>query len=147
MTPPQARVVLDAGGYRLGVEEPPGWRELAALAGGARALLPAVNDAALERAIETAEDWLMPHAAQLQGRVLAVQDPTGRLREGLHAVLHLQRTAWSVADVEAAFLQLVDQVTGAVPSAAALARPAFVADFLLLRELAHHGSVQGLRLA
>lgn len=146
-----ARLQIEDGAYSLYLDEGEDgqWRRLASLPAGARALLPAaraVDAGALEQAIEIAEDWLMPHAARLQGRMLEVEDGTGRLRSGLREVLSVEAVEWSVADVEAAFLRLVDLATGRVPAAVVQERPLFVADVLLLRELAHHGRVRGLRL-
>lgn len=124
--------------------------ELATLRRGARALLDPSRpawDSRLEAAIEVAEDWLMPHAPRLQGEVLEVEDVAGRLRPGLRAVLAVDASAWSVDAFEALFLQLVDLATGRHPAPALQGRELFVADVLLLRELAHHGRLREIRLA
>jgi hypothetical protein len=145
-----ARLVITEGAYLLQELRNGGWTDIATLARGAAALLPAdrpVDEAQLEGAIEVAEDWLMPHAARLAGQVLEVEDMTGRLRSGLGAVLAETGLAWSVDQFEALFLRLVDLATGRLPPATLQGRQAFVADVLLLRELAHHGKLQRVHLA
>jgi hypothetical protein len=144
------RFVLSEENYVLLEERQGEWAELAVLAGGAAALVrPArpLDEAELEGAIEIAEDWLMPHARRLRGEVLEVTDETGRLGSGLDAVLSEPRREWSIDEFETLFLRLVDMVTGRKPPAAVEARELFVADVLILRELAHHGQVGALRLA
>lgn len=144
------RLVIAENAYSLLVEQDGAWTELAALPGGAAALIPstsAVGEAGLEHAIEVAEDWLMPHATRLRGETLEVSDPTGRLKTGLRELLSVGAGAWSIEDVEGIFRRLVDLTTGRSPSPAALSRPFFIADVLLLRELAHHGRVRELRIA
>jgi hypothetical protein len=145
-----ARLVISAEAYSLLVVQGGGWTEVAALPGGAAALIPstrAVGEAGLEHAIEVAEDWLMPHAARLRGDSLEVSDSTGRLKAGLHDVLSVGAATWSIEDVEAIFLRLVHLATGRSPSPGVLDRPFFLADVLLLRELAHHGRVRELRIS
>jgi hypothetical protein len=105
-----------------------------------------VDEGALERAIEVAEDWLMPHAARLRGETLEVSDPTGRLKAALKTRLSIVPDAWSIAEIEALFLRLVDLATGRMPPQDALEWPLFMADVTMLRELAHHGQVRGLRI-
>lgn len=143
------RFVIAEDGYALLREMGGHWSEIAALPGGARALLPAagsVDEGALERAIEVAEDWLMPHAAHLHGETLEVSDPTGRLKAALMALLPIVPDAWSTMEIEALFLRLVDLATRRWPPQDALEWPVFVADVTMLRELAHHGQVKGLHI-
>jgi len=143
------RFVIAEEGYALLTEMGGHWTEIAALPSGARALLPGlrrVDEGALERAIEVAEDWLMPHAARLRGETLEVSDPTGRLRAALKARQSIVPDAWSTLEIEALFLRLVDLATGRFPPQDALEWPLFMADVLMLRELAHHGQVKGLQI-
>lgn len=144
-----ARLRIDASAYALQAAHDGAWAGIAVLPGGAGALLPtrALDEPGLERAIEVAEDWLMPHATRLRGVILEVSDPTGRLQAGLREVLSVQALEWSVADIEGFFLRLVGLTTGRAPSAAVQERWPFVADVLMLRELAHHGQVRQVRLA
>ena len=124
--------------------------ELSRLAGGAQRLLPGLNtpsEAQLEEAIETAENWLMPHVSGLHGQVLDVVDRTGRLTSGLLAVLGTSERSLSLAAIEQAFVKVVDLATGRHASAALNQHRLFVADLLLVRELAHHGQVAGVRLS
>lgn len=143
------RFVIAEEGYALLTEVSGHWIEITALPRGARALLPAsrsVDEGALERAIEVAEDWLMPHAASLRGETLEVSDPTGRLTAALKARLLIIPDAWSIKEIEALFLRLVDLATGRFPPQDGLEWPLFMADVLMLRELAHHGQVKGLQI-
>lgn len=143
------RLVILENAYALMQGQQGQWAELAVLTGGAGALLApgrGVDERGLERAIETAEDWLMPHAARLRGEVLEVDDATGRLRSGLAEVLSASGTEWSVGDWEELFLQLVDLATGRRPLPALQVRQSFIADVLVLRELAHHGQLDRMRL-
>ena len=145
----QARLFIDAAGYRLAWRNGEAWTEVAVLAGGADRLLPAgrpIGQAALEAAIEHAEDWLMPHAAGLAGALLEVTDVTGRLAAGLHAVFASDARAWDAAQLEALFLQLDFMSTRPHLAAQLQARREFVADIVLLRELAHHGRLDSIRL-
>jgi hypothetical protein len=143
-----SRLLITEDSYSLLQEDEGTWRQLAVLAGGARTLMPGrVDEASLEAAIQAAEDWLMPHAARLRGQDLEVIDSTGRLNDGLRELLSTSPGTWRVEDVEAWFLRLVDLTTGRWPSAAAVDRAAFVADVLLLRELAHHGRLGGIVLS
>lgn len=127
---------------------------LAQLAGGAERLLPsplapghALLESTLERAIETAEDWLMPHlSGQRKGQPLQVVDATGRLASGLLAVLGTSERTWNLSAIEQAFLRVVDLATGRHPPLALSEHPLFVADWLLLREMAHHGQVERVNL-
>ena len=147
MTP--ARLVIAEDGYTLLHWQGGRWTELAALAGGASALLPTgypMNDARLERAIELAENWLMPHAARLAGAVLEVRDATGRVTTSLSELLSVTTRAWSLDEVEAMFLRLVE-LAGGRASQVLNGRQAFVADVLLLRELIHHGRLRRIQLA
>jgi hypothetical protein len=143
------RLVIADNAYALAESRDGAWAEVAALQGGSEALLASarpMGESALEAAIEKAEDWLMPHAARLRGEVLEVSDPSGRLKWGLAEVLSSTTDVWSVDDVEQLFLQLVDMTTGRQPAPAVQGRQRFVADVLLLRELAHHGQLRELRL-
>lgn len=121
--------------------------ELARLQHGAQALLPPhqpVSERQLEAAIEIAEDWLMPHAKRLQGKVLEVTDTSGMLHAGLESVLSSHARQWTLAEIEQTFLRLVDMATGAAVPASLQAHRSFLAHVLLLRELAHHGRVSGV---
>jgi len=125
------------------------WAALAVVKGGAAALLPPtrpVDEAGLEAAIQIAEDWLMPHARRLHGAVLEVNDATGRLKLGLDEVLSERRGEWTVEEFEGVFLQLLDMATGRRAAPALQGREQFIADVLMLRELAHHGQVRAVRL-
>lgn len=144
-----ARLVIADSTYVLqqGVESR--WVDLAVLPGGADALLSstrAVDEGSLEAAIEVAEDWLMPQVARFRGEAVEVSDATGRLKAGLEDVLSVQTSQWGVAEFEEVFLRLIDLATGRLPSPALQERRAFLADVLLVRELAHHGNVREIRL-
>lgn len=124
--------------------------ELSRLAGGAQRLLLGLNtppQAQLEAAIDTAENWLMPHVSGLRGQMLDVADPAGRLTSGLLAVLGTSERSWSLTAIERAFVKVVDLATGRHAPAALNQHRLFVADLLLVRELAHHGQVTGVRLS
>lgn len=143
-----ARLAIGADAYVLSQQRGAQWVELAALQGGAAALLRPERDpdqGALELAIEAAENWLMPHARSLQGEALEVADRTGRLAAGLDAVLGLTSREWNVEGVEEIFLRLIDIATGRHGYIPPQQRP-FLADMLLVRELAHHGGVRGVRV-
>lgn len=144
------RLLITDTAYVLQQIEDGAWSDIAVLPGGASALLPPaapLDEARLEAAIQVAEDWLMPHARRLHGQVLEVQDATGRLPSGLEEVLSEQNRAWSVAGFEALFLRIVDLATGRRAAVAIAHRSRFVADVLLVRELAHHGAVLQVVLA
>lgn len=142
-----ARLAIVESGYVLSRQAEAGWVELARLPGGAATLLQAgpagVGEAQMEAAIERAEDWLMPHATGLQGDSLEVLDESGRLRAGLRAGYSGSHSEWTVEELEALFLQLVDRTLGARSSGD---DPAFIADVVLLRELAHHGRLRKVRI-
>lgn len=143
------RFVIAENGYALLTQLDGQWTEIAALSGGAGALLPvarAVNEGALERAIEVAEDWLMPHVARLRGEALEVSDPTGRLKAALEARITIVPDTWSITEIEALFLLLVEQATGRTPPQDTPQWRLFMADVTVLRELAHHGKVKGLHI-
>jgi hypothetical protein len=145
-----ARLAISETAYSLLEARDEQWVELACLPAGADALLVparAIDEGALEAAIELAEDWLMPHAARLRGEVLHVDDATGRLEAGLEEVLSVTGSEWTVDEIEGFFLRLVDMSTGRHPSPALQARQRFVADVVMLRELAHHGRLRAIRLA
>ncbi len=144
-----ARLIISQAQYLLAQERSRIWADLAVLAGGAEALVPssrAVDERQLEAAIETAENWLMPHAQGLRGEVLEIHDETGRLKAGMENVLSVTSTQWRVADVEGFFLRLVDAATGRHPSPLLAGRHPFVADLLLVRELAHHGQLAEIHI-
>jgi hypothetical protein len=143
------RFEITDNGYALLTPVDGQWTKFAALAGGARALLPAarsVDEGALERAIEVAEDWLMPHATRLRGEILEVSDPSGRLKAALEARLSVVPDVWSVTDIEALFLRLVDLATGRKSPRDTPEWLLFMADVTMLRELAHHGQVAALQV-
>lgn len=123
--------------------------ELARLEGGAQVLLPArqpLSERLLESAIEVAEDWLMPHAARLQGEVLEVTEASGSLQEGLEHLLSSNARQWTVEEIKQTFVRLVGWATGrGVPSKFQNHRP-FLAHLILMRELAHHGRVSAVQL-
>lgn len=142
------RLLIAADGYVLSRQEGGNWIERGRLAGGAAALLPAagpIGEAQLEAAIERAEDWLMPHAAPLQGETLEVRDETGRLVKGLRDGCAADAREWRTAELEELFLRLVDRALGR-GAASQAGDPAFVADVVLLRELAHHGRLDAVRI-
>lgn len=136
--------------YVLLAEEIDDAVELSRFNNGAQRLLPgtvALTEAQLEAAIETTENWLMPYVSGQKGQVLEVKDSTGRLTSGLLAVLGTSERFWSLAAIEQAFVKVVDLATGRHAPAALNQHRLFVADLLLVRELAHHGQVAGVRLS
>jgi hypothetical protein len=141
--------VVDGSSYVLSRQVGDDWVEVAVLPGGASVLLPGnglPDEAALEMAIERSEDWVMPHAAGLAGSRLEVSDSTGRLADGLREVFASNGRQWSVAQLESLFNEIA--ILSARPHTAAALAPhrGFVADLVLLRELAHHGKLQQVRL-
>jgi hypothetical protein len=145
-----ARLAITASGYVLSRLADGAWRELAALPGGDAALLRGnglPDDAALEMAIELAEDWVMPHATGLAGAQLEVVDGTGRVAAGMQDVFASRERQWDVAQLESLFNEIAFK--SARPHTAASLSPhrAFVADLVLLRELAHHAKLRWVRLA
>ena len=143
-----ARLRITADGYALELLRADDTAEpLTQWPGGAASMVPGeVGEAALELAIERSEDWLMPHSRALHGRVLTVQDTTGRVREGLQAVLDESGTTWDTPAFEGLFLRFVGLATGRLPAPTLQGRAAFAADMVLLRELAHHGQLAQLVL-
>lgn len=143
------RLVIDASSYRLSRRVGQDWIELAVLAGGANALLKPgrpIDQRALEAAIDHAEDWLMPQMTQISGAHLDVIDATGRLESGLQEVLATDSRQWDTGQLEALFLE-IDFMSARPHLMARLdGRAHFVADMVLLRELAHHAKLQGVRL-
>lgn len=107
---------------------------IARLEGGALALLAEASEhlreVDIERAIERAEDWLMPSSKSFHGLDLHVRDTSGRLRDRIGAPSML------ASDVEWAFSGMADDVR----LHRAVGRD-FVADLVLLRELVHHGDL------
>lgn len=144
-----SRLLIADSAYVLSQLRVGQWVELSRLPGGAQALLQgvrALDEGQLEAAIQIAEDWLTPHAAGLQDEELEVSDVTGRLRSGLAALVASTERTWSIEALERAFLQVVDMATGHVAPPHLQHHRLFVADLLLLRELAHHGRVNSVRL-
>lgn len=143
------RLTIDESSYRLLHCVGQGWVELAVLAGGANALLlrdRPVDQRTLEAAIDRAEDWLMPHATRINGARLEVIDATSRLKSGLRDVLTTEGCLWTTEQFEALFLD-IDLMSARPHLAAKLqGREHFVADIVLLRELAHHAKLQDIRL-
>lgn len=146
---PLRRLDLSPNAYTLSAWQDGSWQELARLDGGAGHLLPAksqIDDYRLEVAIQHAEDWIGPHAQGMHGQVLEVNDTLGRMREGLQTVLGVQAHSWDIEGIEQCFRQAVDLATGRVVPAALRERWEFMADLLLVRELAHHGKVAAIDL-
>lgn len=144
------QLIIELGAYRLRQGDAGAWTELAVLPGGARTLLGqsmVLDEHHLESAIAMAEDWLMPHAAAMQGAVLQICDTTGRLRAGLLTVLQEPGLTWTLEAMEQVFLRMVDLATGRTPPEALQIQAAAMADLLVLRELAHHGKVSLIELA
>lgn len=145
-----ARLVISETRYVLQREREGAWVNVAEFPGGAEsviALTRTVDEGSLEAAIETAEDWLMPYAAALSGEVLEVRDGTQRLQSGMKHVLSVTGRRWTVDDLEDFFNRVVDLATGRHPSPRLAGRQHFIADLLVLRELAHHGRLAGIHLA
>lgn len=145
-----ARLLLGEDAYVLSMARDQRWEEVGRLAGGAQALLPGarpVDEGRLEAAIQTAEDWLMPLVGGLRGALLEVLDPTGRLAAGLAQVLAAQERQWTLTQFEQRFLQLTELATGRVVPQALGRHQEFIADVVLLREIAHHGQVSLVRLS
>ena len=145
-----ARLVISETRYVLQQEREGEWLNVAALPGGAESVLAlarTVDEGRLEAAIETAEDWLMPYAAALSGEVLEVRDGTQRLQSGMEQVLSVTGRRWTVDDLEDFFNRVVELATGRHPSPRLAGRQHFIADLLVLRELAHHGRVAEINLA
>jgi len=144
-----ARLLIADSAYVLSLTRGGIWVELSRLPGSAQVLLPgvrALDEGQLEAAIQVAEDWLGPYAAALQGEVLEMSEVTGRLQSGFAAALASTERTWSIESLERAFLKVVDLATGRIPSPHLKGHRAFVADLLLLRELAHHGRLSSVRL-
>lgn len=144
----EARLLLDDSAYVLSRAQDGAWVEMARLPGGPQALMPGtrpLDEGQFEAAIQRAEDWLAPHLVQLRGAALDVVDPSGHFEDGLQAVLQSNRGSWDVDALERAFIDVVDLATGRAPPAALGTQRAFVADLLLLRELAHHARLSEIR--
>jgi hypothetical protein len=144
----QTRLIID-GSYRLARFHEGAWIELAVLAGGAHAILRdgrPVDQAALEAAIDHAEDWLMPHAVALSGADLEVIDTAGHLDAGLQEVFATDSRQWNSEQLESLFLQL-DYMTARPHLAVRLGgHRETVAAIVLMRELAHHAKLERVRL-
>ena len=124
--------------------------ELARVSGGGSYLLKGSGpptELQLETAIQMAEDWLMPHASGLHGHVVVMEDLTGRMASGLQALLGIAEDQWSLQEWEQVFLKVVDLATGRHPPALLHEHRLFVADLVLVRELAHHGQVARVKLS
>lgn len=128
---------VQAEAYQLSLDG----QVLARLAGGAAALLAGsgarLREVDIEAAIERVEDWLMPASKRIRGLELSVHDHAGRLRDRLGSGASL-----APEEVEAVFSGAVDEVVAGRPLS-----PHVVADVVLLRELAHHGALIGVRVA
>jgi hypothetical protein len=113
---------------------------LARLEGGAATLLSGAGERLremdIEAAIERAEEWLMPYSNRFRARELLVHDATGRVRRNLG-----EQASFTAAEVEHAFNRFHD----AVAHGRAIHRDG-AADVVLLRELAHHGSLPSILL-
>jgi hypothetical protein len=148
MTVMQARLTIDKS-YRLARLHEGAWVDLAVLAGGAHAVLAddrPVDQAALEAAIDHAEDWLMPHAAALSGADLEVIDAAGHLDAGLQEVFSTDSRRWDSAQLESLFLRL-DFMTARPHLATRLeGQRETVAAIVLMRELAHHAKLERVTL-
>lgn len=145
----QAKLAIEESSYRLSYLDGADWILLAVLKGGHGALLSEnrlIDEASLEASIERAEDWLMPHAAKLSGALLDVSDTTARLSTGLHSVLAIESRAWDKTQVESFFDEIVYRIARPWLADALRDKNAFVADIMLLRELAHHMKLQEIRL-
>jgi hypothetical protein len=145
-----ARLVISETQYVLQQARDGRWIDVAVLPGGAESVLPAkgpVDERRLEIAIQATEDWLMPHAPGLQGEALEVADRLQRIKSGMADVLSVTSSRWTVDEVEQFFARVVDLATGRVPSPLLAGRQSFVADLLVLRELAHHGRLAGIHLS
>ncbi len=145
----QAKLAIDASSYRLSYRDGADWIVLAALAGGHGKLLPdnrPIDEASLEAAIELAEDWFMPFASKLNGALLSISDTTGRLSSGLHEVLAIESQAWDKTQVESFFDEIIYRAARPRLAESLREKGAFVADLVLLRELAHHMKLQEIRL-
>ena len=144
-----ARLTINDECYLLALQENGVWVDIARLDGAARSLIPAnavLNDAALERAIDRAEEWLMPYAKALQGKVLFIHDITGNFQAGLRNVLFVHASQFSVTDIEDGFLQVVALAARHSSFSVLLQQHSFVATLVLVRELAHHGALSRLML-
>jgi hypothetical protein len=141
---------IDAQDYVLSKIQNDQRVELARLSGGGLSLLAGTGvptELQFETAIQIAEDWLMPHVSGLQGQVLEIADPTGRMSSGLLAVLDIHATSWPLQDFERLFQNVIDLATGRTPPTTLQTHRLFVADLLLVRELAHHGQVSLVKLS
>lgn len=128
--------------YFLLCEQNGNFVELSRLLNGVQRLLPGTvtpTEAELEAAIETAENWLMPFLYGKKGNVLKVIDMTNQLSSSLFAFAEIEGDIWSLEQIEQTFLKLLDTITGRFALATFSKHRRFVADWLLVRELAHHG--------
>lgn len=127
----ELRLEIRPDAYELWLDGEP----LAALPGGAAALLRGSSEPLRERdielLIERSEEWLMPSSKAFQQLELRVRDAAGRLHSSLGAQASL-----TPAETEQAFNGAFD----AVAHHRALDRER-VADVVLLRELVHHGNL------
>ncbi len=136
--------------YVLLCEQNGNFVELARLLNGAQRLLPGTvtpTEAELEAAIEKAENWLMPFVSGQKGQELEVIDMKNQFSTDLLAFAANEKCIWSLAQVERIFLKLLDVITGRYASTTSSEHRRFMADWLLVRELAHHGQFGVVRLA
>lgn len=136
--------------YVLLCEQNGNFVELSRLINGAQRLLPGTvtpTEAQLEAAIETAENWLMPFVSGQKGQELEVIDMTNEFSSDLLAFAANKERVWSLAQVERIFLKLLDSITGRYASTTSSEHRRFIAEWLLVRALAHHGQFGVVRLA
>lgn len=123
--------------------------ELSRFSGGAQQLLPGIGiptESQLEAAIYIAEEWLMPHVKRLDGGALNIQDTSGRWASGLSSILGSRSRSWSLKSIEQDFLKVIELVAGRHPPYELDRHRLFLADLLLVRELAHHGKIVSISL-
>jgi hypothetical protein len=145
-----ARLSINERRYTLAVQREGEWAGIAVLDGGANALIAdtaLLTDVVIERAIDLAEEWLMPHAKTLKGETLCIDDIAGHFRAGLLEILAVKASTFSVPDIEDHFLEIVALATGRSGSLAVRHKNHFVADLILVRELSHHGALTNLQLS
>jgi hypothetical protein len=143
------RLLIENGRYVLSSRQDESWVELATLPAGAAALLDPgllrVREYDMEAAIERSEDWLMPHAAEHRGAELRVVDAAGWLFAGWAALRGVVPDRATLDSIENVFLALVRSL-GASGAAVTAEQRTFMADVVLIRELAHHLAVTNIEL-
>ena len=85
--------------------------------------------------------------ARIRITVRPMRCPWRRRGSGANSPACPAARAWTVDAIERAFVDVVDLATGRVAPPAIHAHRLFVADQLLLRELAHHGRLGAMHLA